>query len=61
MSNRIGIVKEIDKLGRIVIPKEFRERVGIDKEVEIIVTDKGILLRNPEYILVKKDELPKET
>ena len=61
MSNRIGIVKEIDKLGRIVIPKEFRERVGIDKEVEIIVTDKGVLLRNPEYILVKKDELPKET
>ena len=60
MSNRIGIVKEIDKLGRIVIPKEFRERVGIDKEVEIIVTDKGVLLRNPEYILVKKDELPKE-
>ena len=61
MSNRIGIVKEIDKLGRIVIPKEFRERVGIDKEVEIIVTDKGVLLRNPEYILVKKDELLKET
>ncbi len=61
MSNRIGIVKEIDKLGRIVIPKEFRERVGIDKEVEIIVTDKGVLLRNPEYVLVKKDELPKET
>ena len=60
MSNRIGIVKEIDKLGRIVIPKEFRERVGIDKEVEIIVTDKGVLLRNPEYILVKKDESLKE-
>ena len=56
MYNRVGIVKELDKLGRIVIPKEFRDRLGIDKEVEIIVTENGILIRNPEYILVKKEE-----
>lgn len=57
MYNRVGIVKELDKLGRIVIPKEFRDRLGIDKEVEIVVTEKGILIRNPEYILVKKEEI----
>ena len=56
MYNRVGIVKELDKLGRIVIPKEFRDRLGIDKEVEIIVTENGILIRNPEYILVKKED-----
>ena len=56
MYNRVGIVKELDKLGRIVIPKEFRDRLGIDKEVEIIVTENGILIRNPEYVLVKKEE-----
>ena len=46
----------MDKLGRIVIPKEFRERVGIDKEVEILVTKEGILLRNPEYVLIRVEE-----
>ena len=51
-----GIKKEIDKLGRIVIPKEFRERFGIEKEVEIIATESGILIRSPEYILVKADK-----
>lgn len=56
MYKHIGIKKEIDKLGRIVIPKEFRERVGIDKEVEILVTKEGILLRNPEYVLIRVEE-----
>ena len=45
----IGITKEIDKLGRIVIPKEFRERCKLGKTVEIIVTKEGVLLKNPEY------------
>lgn len=53
MYERVGVIKEIDKLGRIVIPKEFRQRLGLDKEVEILVTKDGILLRNPEYVLVK--------
>ena len=48
MKATVGIVKEIDKLGRIVIPKEFRERYGLSENVEIIATDKGIVLRNPE-------------
>ena len=49
----VGIVKEIDKLGRVVIPKELRERFGLNQEVEIIATEEGIVLRNPEYKLVK--------
>ena len=53
----VGIIKEIDKLGRIVIPKELRERFGLNQEVEMIATEEGIVLRNPEYKLVK---IPKE-
>ena len=56
MKATVGIIKEMDKLGRIVIPKEFRERYGLIENVEIIATEKGIVLRNPEYKLVKVDE-----
>ena len=51
----VGITKEIDKLGRIVIPKEYRERYGLSDTVEIIATEAGILLRNSEYKLVKSN------
>ena len=54
MIDNIGVIKEIDKLGRLVIPKEFRERLNIGKEVEVLITENGVLVRNPEYILVKK-------
>ena len=54
MEEKIGIIKEIDNLGRIVIPKEIRERLSLDKRVEIIITKDGALIKNPEYILVKK-------
>lgn len=53
--DKVGIVKEVDKLGRIVIPEEIRERYGLDTYVEIITTTEGVLLRNPEYSLVKKE------
>ena len=53
MMDIVGITKEVDKLGRIVIPKELRERYGIKKNIEVIATDLGILLRSPEYELVK--------
>ncbi len=54
MNEKVGIIKEIDS--RIVIPKEIRERLSFDKKVEIIVTKDGVLLRNPEYILVKVEQ-----
>ena len=58
--DRIGIVRGVDKLGRVCIPKEMRELFGLQEEVEITLTEEGVLLRNPEYILVKKSELVKK-
>ena len=49
-------MRQVDKLGRIVIPKEMRERFSIEKSVEILVTEAGVLIRNPEYILVRKED-----
>ena len=54
--SRVGIIKEFDKLGRLVIPKEIRERYELTDKVEIITTPDGVLLRNPKYILIKKSE-----
>lgn len=52
---KIGIIREVDKLGRIVIPKELRTFYKLENEAEIIATDEEVLLRNPKYILVEKD------
>lgn len=42
-----GIVRKIDELGRIVIPKELRRTMGIQEKdpVEIYTDGKGIILR----------------
>lgn len=42
-----GIVRNIDELGRIVVPKEIRQRFGIAKNdpVEIYVENECIILR----------------
>ena len=50
----IGITKEFDKLGRIVIPKDFRLRYGLEDGVEIIATKEGVILKSPKYCLVEK-------
>lgn len=52
----VGVIKEFDKLGRIVVPKEIRERFGLNDREEIIVTESGVLLRNPEFKLVRVDD-----
>ena len=52
----IGIIKMLDGLGRLVIPKELRERYGLVQEVEVIATKDGILLRNPDFVLVKGEK-----
>ena len=54
MKKDIGIIKNIDSLGRIVIPKEFRSRLLLADNVEILLTDEGILIRNPKHLLVDK-------
>ena len=56
METAVGIVKEVDRLGRIVIPKEYREQFGLIEKVEIVATEKGLLLRSPEYKLVRADK-----
>lgn len=52
----IGIHKEIDNLGRIQIPKDMRKMFSLEGTVELVVTKDGVLIRNPQYILCKKDE-----
>ena len=49
----VGITKEIDNLGRLVIPKELRERFGLGKTVELIATREGVLIKNPSFVLVE--------
>lgn len=55
MKDNVGVIKEIDSLGRIVIPKEFRERLMLEKKVEILITPNGVLIRNSEYELTRKE------
>lgn len=42
----IGIVRNVDTLGRVVIPKELRNKMGIqyDTDVEFYVRDGGELV-----------------
>ena len=52
----VGIIKEFDKLGRIVIPKELRDRYGFWDKVEIVATENGVLIQNPKYVLTERNE-----
>lgn len=46
---QIGIVRKVDSLGRVTLPKELRRVFKLDKDdrVEILATEEGILLRVP--------------
>lgn len=55
-NDKIGVIKGFDKLGRIVIPKELRERFSLSDNIEIVATTDGVLIKNPEYILVKMED-----
>ncbi len=59
MKELVGITKDIDENGRITMPKDFRELYHLEKEVEIVPTEEGVLIRNPLYALVKRSELNK--
>ena len=43
MNKISGIKREVDSLGRVVIPKEIRKTYGLEKEVEIIAHIRGAL------------------
>ena len=57
----IGIVRKVDSLGRVTLPKEFRRifRMNSNEYIEITATEQGILLRNPD-IEVKRIEKEKD-
>ena len=49
----VGINRRVDKLGRIVIPKELRKifQINYNEFLEVIGTEEGILIRKPNYEL----------
>lgn len=53
----IGIVRKVDSLGRVTLPKELRRMFCLDKEsqIEILATDQGILLRVPNIEIKRTD------
>ncbi len=56
-TGKAGITKEIDDLGRLAIPKEIRKKLGLGKNVELVVTEDGLLVKREEYRLIKTDEV----
>lgn len=51
----IGIPRKLDELGRLVIPKELRKLYHINRKetVVMISTVDGILIKNPDYEVVR--------
>jgi AbrB family looped-hinge helix DNA binding protein len=56
---QIGIVRKVDSLGRVTLPKELRRvfRLNQNDEIEILATDEGILLRVPNIEVRRVDTL----
>ena len=48
--NSTGIIRHVDELGRIVIPKEARKKLNIDTKdpIEIYLDDNSIVLKKVE-------------
>lgn len=46
-----GIIRRVDELGRVVIPKEIRDQFGIQEKdpMEIYVDDDKIILQKHKY------------
>ncbi|MDT3766283.1 AbrB/MazE/SpoVT family DNA-binding domain-containing protein [Priestia filamentosa] len=46
-----GVVRKVDQLGRVVLPKELRENFAIEKNdpLEIFVDENQIILRKYQY------------
>ena len=52
---RIGILRKIDRLGRVTIPKEYRDFYHMQEDdiISVIDTPEGLLLANPKYKVVE--------
>ena len=50
----VGMIRKIDNLGRLVIPKEIREALFIEENsrVKIMLTTEGIFLKPASYEVV---------
>lgn len=53
----MAIERKIDSLGRICIPKEMRDRIGVEEEipVSIISNDVEIIIRNTRPMKTRED------
>jgi len=51
----VGIIRKVDDLGRVTIPKEYRRFYHFEenKPICIIDTPEGVLLTNPKYKVVE--------
>ena len=49
-----GIVRKLDGLGRLVIPKEYRKELGIENgdEMEIFLLETGVLIKKKEVKII---------
>lgn len=56
MSN-FGVLRKVDSLGRFTLPKEFRRLFCMEKDskVEVVATEDGILIRNPNIKIIRSD------
>ncbi len=45
--NKVGIVRNMDRLGRVVVPKELRKLYGLEEDtpIEILAEGEQIILR----------------
>ena len=55
---QVGIKSEIDHLGRIHIPKKIRELYALGEDVELVLAQDGVYIRNPLYTLTRREETP---
>lgn len=54
----IGILKKVDTLGRVTLPKEYRDfyHLYAGQQVCVVAVENGLLITNPKYEMVKIEE-----
>lgn len=54
----LEVIRQMDKLGRICIPIDFRKSFEINDETRILITltDEGILLKKRELRITEENE-----
>ena len=52
----LEVIRQMDKLGRICIPKDFRKSFDITKDTRLllVMTDEGILLKKRELQITEE-------